>query len=348
MLDVLLSAFTAEHFLDPEAARHRLSTACARHPETVCRVRIGESEQGRPIDAYRLGEGDISVSLIAGNHSDEPVGPDFLRRFVVAALDRIDAIRPMLDRYRFCIVPHTNPDGEYANRVWRGRWPDFRAYLALAFREEPGRDMEFGFPHVRVENSAVASWLRSEGPFHLHGSLHGMGVAEGALLLIDRRWGYRTAHLQERFWTAVREEDMPLHDQNRQGEKGFFYLGPGFWTTPDGEAMRAFFESKDDRATAVLFHDSSMEFVRSLGGDPLCYVTELPLFIVAKRKDAAVAYLDFKNLLPRLRLRLARGEPIDELVEPFGVRPLDLETALRLQLRTLSAALEEVAGVSLP
>ena len=41
---------------------------------------IGRSREGNPIYGYRLGEGEIGVSLIAGCHADEPVGPEMLRR----------------------------------------------------------------------------------------------------------------------------------------------------------------------------------------------------------------------------------------------------------------------------
>ena len=69
---------------------------------------------------------------------------------------------------------------------------------------------------------------------------------------------------------------------DRNGEKGFQYIGPGFTTTPEGQAMRAYFKSIGDEQTVSLFRDSSMEFVRKLGGDPLCLVTEIPLFYVVK------------------------------------------------------------------
>ncbi len=348
MLDAVAPGLAADEFLEPGEARRRLLQVCAGHPELAEHVRLGESEDGRPIDGFVLGRGELNVSLIAGNHADEPVGPDFLRRFLPAVLDRLDRTRPVLDRVRFCIVPHTNPDGECANAAWRTRWPCFEAYLEHAVREQPGRDLEFGFPELRQENAVVARWLRSEGPFQLHGSLHGMGLAEGALLLIDRRWGYRTGLLQVRFRAAVREERLSFHDHNRQGEKGFFYLGPGFWTTPEGSAMRSFFLARGDAETAARFHDSSMEFVRSLGGDPLCYVTELPLFLVDEAPDAPVGvplrYLALKAALPAMRLRLGRGRPIDEDVRRYGLRPVPLRAALRVQLRTLSGALAQVGG----
>ena len=211
-------------------------------------------------------------------------------------------------------------------------------------REPPGRDVEFGFPDMRPENRAVAAWLRKEGPFALHGSLHGMGISGGALLLIEKHWGYRADRLQARFREAAQAERLPLYDRNRQGEKGFFYLAPGFWTTPEAPAMRAFFEARGDRETAALFRSSSMEYVRSLGGDPLCYVTELPLFLARGLSPSSGS----QQILAQLRLRLAQndGAPGDvrQDIERLGLRPLPLASALRMHLRTLSAALEQLSA----
>ena len=36
---------------------------------------IGRSRDCRPIGAWRGGQGPLSVSLVAGCHADEPVGP---------------------------------------------------------------------------------------------------------------------------------------------------------------------------------------------------------------------------------------------------------------------------------
>lgn len=358
MLDQLLAHIEAglddpasrDAFLDPADARRRLLEAFARSDAGDVEP-IGASEEGRPIDGFVLGSGPARVSLIAGNHADEPVGPDFLRRFLLAAAASPAAVEELLERCTLCVVPHTNPDGEARNASWREAWPDFSAYLETVDREPPGRDVEFGFPSMRPENEAVSSWLSSRAPFALHGSLHGMGMGEGVLLLIERHWGYRTARLQEAFREAARREGLALHDHNRQGEKGFFYLGPGFWTTPEGEAMRAYFLGEGDPDMAGRFHDSSMEFMRGLGGDPLCYVTELPLFVVKRDEDAPPghpeAYLRLKARLPELRLRLAKGLPIDEAVHEFELEPLSLRTAVRMQMHTLQAAILQIVGAPL-
>lgn len=335
----------AERFLEPDDAAERIRRLAARHPDIAHYVQIGESEEGRPIDGVVMGRGNRHVSLLAGNHADEPVGPDFLRRFVKVVLNRPDACSALLSAFRFFVIPHANPDGAFRNRTWRQSWEDdaggvVTEYLRHAVREPPGRDVEFGFPDMRPENRAVAAWLRKHGPFVLHGSLHGMGISAGALLLIEKNWGYRAPLLQERFRQAATAEDLPLYDRNRQGEKGFFYLAPGFWTTPEGSAMRAFFEARNDKETASLFRSSSMEYVRSLGGDPLCYVTELPLFLVGDMPPGRGS----QQVISALRLRIAQGEDIDEDMKGLNLRILSLASALRMQLRTLSAALEQVVA----
>jgi hypothetical protein len=98
---------------------------------------------------------------------------------------------------------------------------------------------------------------------------------------------------------------------------------------------------------ASRFHDSSMEMVMGWGGDPLCIVTELPLWVV--RDDEPTpgtpgTYLALKERLPDVRMRLEQGEPVDDLLAPFDVAPLPVSTAMHLQLTALTLALEAVRG----
>lgn len=345
-LDVLSTLPPPAAFRSSEPVREALRQAC-REAGAVARFEtIGESEEGRPIDAVTLGTGPLAIGLVAGHHADEPVGPETLRTLVVEGLRRRDELAPLWARARLVVVPHVNPDGEARNRRWISQWPDVASYITGAIRELPGRDLEFGYPDLRPENRAVSAFLARHGPYALYGSLHGMGFSEGAMLLIDRRWGYRTVELQAGFAAAAADAGLPLHDHNRRGEKGFFYLGPGFATTPEGSAMRAFFEAAGDAETARGFRASSMDFVRALGGDPLCIVTELPLFRLPRTGEqqpgVPATYLAFRDALPELRFRLGRGENVSTELHDFDPQPVDLATAVRLHLRTLAHALGEV------
>jgi hypothetical protein len=307
------------------------------------------------VDGVVLGNGPRAVSLIAGNHADEPVGPETLRTLVTDVLDAPDTFASVLDAFTFYIVPHTNPDGEARNRRWIDAWPDLHAYLRHVERELPGRDLEFGFPGMRVENEHVASFLKPHAPFALHASLHGMSVSEGALLLINRPWAYRTEALQTGYREAAGTAGIGMHDHNRKGEKGFFWIGPGFQTTPRGDAMRSYFRAEGDDAMADRFHDSSMEMVMGWGGDPLCLVTELPLWLLtggpsplppAGNPHRPTRYEAFRETFADLRhedLTDAGETEVAGAIAAFDLEPLAPSTAMRLQLTALSLALETVA-----
>lgn len=341
-------------FTTHDAARPRIEDACGARSNIARFEVIGRSESGREMYGVVMGRGAKRVSLVAGAHADEPVGPQTLRHFVTTALERRQALGDLFERFTFVVVPHVNPDGEAANWAWIEQWPDPLAYIKHVVREPPGRDIEFGYPAMRVENRAVAAFLERHGPFDLHMSLHGMAVADGAWLLIEKHWIDRTPApglpgLRQKWTEAVHAAGLRLFDWDRKGDKGFIYIGPGFSTTPEGAAMRAHFEAAGDPATAALFHQSSMEYVRSLGGDPLCLVTELPLFVLTRVVEAPLpgageprTYFLFKEQLPRLRLMIERGDLMEALrvVEPFGIEPLDLATAMRLQFRALELGLE--------
>lgn len=327
------------------ATTDTVRAACGKQPDIATYHELGASEEECPLLGVVLGRGPQTVSLIAGNHADEPVGPETLRTLILEGLVHANELSDWFERFTFVVVPHTNPDGEARNRRWIEQWPDLEAYLRHVVREAPGRDLEFGFPAMRPENEHVSAFLRAHAPFDLHVSLHGMAISEGAMLLINRPWTFRTQALRDGFREAAAEDGLRMHDYNRKGEKGFFYIEPGFTTTPRGEAMRIFFRAQGDEAMAERFHDSSMEFVMDLGGDPLCLVTELPLFVVeSERLTPGVPedYLALRAKLPEAKRRLAQGKSIDDLLAPFNLRPLPLASAMRLQLRALELGLETV------
>src|SRR5690606_32718612 len=183
-------------------------------------------------------------------HADEPVGPETLRTLVLGVLAERDwlagdgGFADLLDRFTFRIVPHVNPDAEARNRPWLEAWPDRQAFLQHRQRERPGRDVEFGYPVMRPENRAASRFLFDYEPIALHVSLHGMAFSEGAMLLVERHCVERTEALRDGFRAAVAEAGLRLHDHDRGGEKGFDYIEPGFWTTPEGTAMKAYFRER--------------------------------------------------------------------------------------------------------
>ncbi len=330
---------------------------------------IGRSREGRPIEAWTIGRGPVAISLVAGCHADEPVGPEMLRRLVSYLASR-DPDHPLLRDFRWSIVPHVNPDGEERNRVWsdvtlptphasgaHDAGFDVARYLRHVVRELPGDDIEFGFPRdpsdrgARPENRAVAAFLSGGAPFHLHGSFHGMGLAPGPWFLIEPAWIDRTRDLRRQLRRRVRSMGYPLFDVDRKGEKGFRRIDAGFATRPDSAAMRHHFRALGDEETAALFRPSSMEFVRGLGGDPLTIVSEMPLFLVPEpsRRDGELAFRTGSEERRRLhealerRVRELSSERARSAIERLGIRPMPIGDQMRLQLAFLDAALAALA-----
>ncbi|MDX1420236.1 MAG: M14 family zinc carboxypeptidase [Rubricoccaceae bacterium] len=349
-------------FRTSEEVVDALRAACEANPDLAQFQVIGRSEEGRPIAGVTLGYGPRRVTLCAGAHADEPVGPETLRRLVLEGLAARDwgaaddGLHALFERFTFRIVPHVNPDAEARNQPWVQVWNDgapveetLRAFLAERLREPPGRDVEFGYPVMRPENRAVSRFLFDYTPIALHASLHGMAFAEGALLLIERRWAARVDGLKRGFAGAAAEAGLGLHDHDRKGDKGFRYYGPGFWSTPEGRAMQQHFLDAGDPAMAARFFLSSMETAVLTGRDsegatPLCLVTEIPLFHLAAAYDHApgvpARYDRLREELPERTLAARHGEPLGEVVEAYGIEAVPLETAVRLHLRVLELGLE--------
>lgn len=321
--------------------------------------KIGHSRKQRPLVAHRYGQGPFRVSLIAGCHADEPVGPRFLRHFV-CYLSHLPESSPLLEDYQWWIVPHANPDGEEENRRWYGdtdQQMDLVRYLTGVKRELPGDDMEFGFPrdeqdvNARPENKSIAAWWRkADGAFQLHVSLHGIAFAAGPWFLIEPAWASRCQELKATCRRAVQELGYRLHDVDRQGEKGFLRLEKGFCTRPDSKAMVQYFLDRKDQLTASKFRPSSMETIRALAGDLLTLVTEMPLFILPKVGETlgppdpeATRWKErIESWKERLSCQENAGESVRLEAAQSGLRAMPVQDQMQLQWALIWAGLQQV------
>ena len=315
---------------------------------------IGKSREGREIHGFRFGSGALRISLIAGCHADEPVGPLLLKK-LVNTLHSLQADDPLLTDYQWYIIPDANPDGHEKNSVWWNPEADLVGlcdYLRYRIRELPGEDVEFGFPRhakdpgARIENKVIYEWWKSFGTsFDLHASLHGMGFAAGPWYLVESAWQDSIEFLTNECLRFVRDKGYRPHDVERQGEKGFFRLAQGFCTRPDSKNMRKFFLDQGDEETASLFFPSSMETMRSFGGDCLTIVSEMPLFLLP---DVGIdigppdkAALLWKERIAGWQSMLARPEKIEEEAQSFGLQAMSIHDQMRFQWHFICAALEQ-------
>jgi hypothetical protein len=322
---------------------------------------LGRSREGRPVRGFRFGGGDLRVSLLGGCHADEPVGPRLLRR-LASYLEELRDDDPLLTRYEWWLIPHINPDGAKRNRSWQNDHApsyDLAEYLASAVRELPGDDVEFGFPRdpgddeARPENRAAYDWWRSaDAPFGLHVSLHGMAFAAGPWFLVEAEWRDRVELLKARCRARTHELGYRLHDVEREGEKGFFRIEPGFCTRPDSRYMRDHFIARGDPETAGRFRPSSMETICSFGGDPLTLVSEMPLFItpgVGERLGPPDPEAqEWRSRIERWRQELAAdgdGAAITREARRRGLKPMPVRDQMILQWTLICAGIQQVEEV---
>ena len=320
---------------------------------------IEYTRKHRPLLAYRFGHGRFLVSLIAGCHADEPVGPRLLNH-LVGYLARLADHSPLLENYQWWIVPHANPDGEEENRHWyagQDQTMDLVQYLTHFKREVPGDDMEFGFPRneddleARPENRGILRWWKKAGrPFQLHLSLHGIAFAAGPWFLIEPAWASHCQELKAVCRRAVGEMGYRLHDVDRQGEKGFRRLEEGFCTRPDSQAMAQHFLDLQDESTAGKFRPSSMEAIRALGGDPLTLVTEMPLFILPRVGEILgppdLEALRWKERIERWKAGINLGQQVDQSIRreavEHGLRAMPIRDQMQLQWTLIAAGVRQV------
>jgi len=324
-------------------------------PRQNVTVELGRSREGRLVAGYRLGSGPRKISLIAGCHADEPVGPALLDR-VVAFLSAASPDHDALRNYEWWIVPHINPDGAERNSEWFDGVHDcydLPTYLRHVVRELPGDDIEFGFPRgngdqeARPENRAVYDWWCSDPrPFDVHVSLHGMGFAGGPWFLIDPAWRDRCGTFKDRCRTSTENLGYVLHDIQRFGEKGFERIERGFCTRPNSEAMARFFVERNEPEMAVKFRPSSMETIRAMGGDALTLVTEIPLFIlpgVGVKIEPNDPFAEkWRERIEDWRAQLAAGKSntVAREIDASGIRAVPITGQMRLQWETIRAGID--------
>ena len=322
-------------------------------------IEIGHSVEGRRIDGLKFGTGGKNISLIAGNHADEPIGPLLLKKLVNYFLS-LDSNDKLFQEYSWWIVPHTNPDGEQRNLKWyeySNTETDLFRYLKHVIRELPGEDLEFGYPienqigALRPENTAVYDfWKTADAPFQLHVSLHGMSKTYGPWFLIDETWAEKTSNLQIECLSRSKELGYEVFDLNRFGEKGFKRIAEGFCTRPDSKGMKSHFIGLNDTVMAKKFHPSSMESIRSLGGNCLTLVSEMPLFLFPRKErelEWPDSYLmEWGDQFAVWKLGVLSGN-LDESslmaeMKDKNVFSMPWEDQLRLQWQLIVSGLKEI------
>ena len=269
-----------------------------------CRVtEIGASKAGHTLHGVSVGDPSLPVvSVVAGAHPDEPLGPMAALR-LLAQWPR----NPLRQSVRLAVVPILDVDGSLEQATWLSDWetgPDFQSCLTHRLRRRLGEDREFSWPGqvwtgtVLPECRAADAFFREQGPSIAHLTLHGMLASSGAWFLLCRQ-SLRDAQLWRDLHGLAADCDVGLHDMPRNGEKGFRRVGRGFCTIPNGVAMRRWLcEHQGDPqvpaadSSALSSMEAACVRARAEGApEPLCAVSEFPLFVLPDSDGRGVAGL---------------------------------------------------------
>ncbi len=288
---------------------------------TACTLeQIGTSKQGRPVQALAIGDGTTVITIKGNAHADEPTGIITCIQLVRLLKDHPDW-RPLLDRFRFCLVPTANPDGLARNQGWLSSSFSLEQYFRHVYRDLPQNDVEFGYPSdaaeiegVRPENVACARFFDACAPIASHISLHSMVFTGGAWFLLSGSEDPGFVEPVITFLTsACRDISLPLHDEDRGGQRGFARIAPGFHTIPTVEGMQTFFKQSGNTALTSQFRLNSMQYNMRFNDARYTAVSELPYAYDSNLADMTATDLPRPDL-ERQRAEI-QVEVLDELAK---------------------------------
>ncbi|EMR73390.1 Zinc carboxypeptidase [Thaumarchaeota archaeon SCGC AB-539-E09] len=173
---------------------------------------IGESTEGEPISALKIGEGPRNALLFGFPHPNEPIGSMTLE-YLSRRLTEDDSLREEMG-YTWYIVKCIDPDGARLNEGWfKGEFAPLK--YALNYYRPPGKNqVEWTFPidyktlhfHSPLpETQALMRLIDAHKPTFLY-SLHNAGFCGVYWYL-----GEELPPLYSRLHDLVRDQGLPLH-----------------------------------------------------------------------------------------------------------------------------------------
>ena len=188
------------------------SRTLADEYEHVEFFRVGESTEGEPISALRIGKGPRNALLFGFPHPNEPIGSMTLE-YLSKRLAEDDGLREELG-YTWYIVKCIDPDGARLNEGWfKGEFTPLR--YALNYYRPPGKNqVEWTFPvdyktlhfHSPLpETRALMRLIDEQRPDFMY-SLHNAGFC-GVYWYI----GEELPSLYPRLHELVNSQGLPLH-----------------------------------------------------------------------------------------------------------------------------------------
>jgi hypothetical protein len=270
-----------------KSSTHRLAN---RHPNTVEILPIGESRQGDPIEAIRIGNGPKRALLFAMPHPNEPIGSMMLEYWSLR-LAEDDVLRESLG-YTWYMIKCIDPDGTRLNEGWFKGPFSIENYARHYYRPPAFQQVAWTFPidyktlHFHdplPETQALMTLIEQVQPdfmFSLHNSEFG-----GVYFYI---WE-EAPPLYEPFHRLVESQGLPLHlgEPEMPFETEF---ANAIYKDSSIAAEYDFLEEQTDSDPAEIITGGtlSFEYARRFC-DPFTLICEMPYFYHPAINDASVS-----------------------------------------------------------
>lgn len=259
-----------------QASSRRLASS---HPGVVQLLTIGQSRQGAPIEALKIGDGPRKALLYAMPHPNEPIGSMTLE-YLAQRLSEDDALRRSLG-FTWYLVKCVDPDGARLNEGWFKGPFSIERYARHFYRPPGFEQVEWTFPvdyktlhyHSPLpETRALMTLIEQVRPDFMY-SLHNAGFG-GVYFYLS----HPAPPLYEAFHELVASQGLPLH----LGEPEMPYVeayAPAIYSTVTTAATYEFYlaQTGADPATMIRMGTSSLEYAQTFG-DPFYLVCEMPYF----------------------------------------------------------------------
>jgi hypothetical protein len=270
----------------------------AKHPHELSVETIGQSRQGRPIEALSIGGGRMSVLLLGFPHPDEGVGAMMADHVLNACLAHPELLRAF--DARLVVVKCWDIDGAALNEGWFDGSLTLEGQAKAHFRPPAAMQMEWTFPveykghtwtQVPPETAAVRGLIDRERPHFMMG-LHNAAFHDPYFYLSrEAPEAYRA--LQR----AVDGENMALSD--RSPDVPFeVALAPGIFKM---YGLKEYYDYAEQYAPQRLAHlrrgACSDEYLASTVPHAFSFNAEVPRAFDRRLRDRTSTDRDLKQVV---------------------------------------------------
>ena len=326
-----------------KASTHQLANS---HPNTVEILPIGQSRQGDPIEAIKIGNGPKKALLFAMPHPNEPIGSMMLEYWSLR-LAEDDALRESLG-YTWYLIKCIDPDGTRLNEGWFKGPFSIENYARHYYRPPSFQQVAWTFPidyrtlHFHdpmPETQALMALIEEVRPDLMY-SLHNSDFG-GVYFYI---WE-EAPSLYEPFHQLVESQGLPLHlgESERPYETEYaaaIYKDSSISAEYDYLAQ----QTNTDPAEIIKGGTLSFEYARKFC-DPFTLICEMPYFYNPAINDTSASDMMRRDVLlqaiAETRENVSFVQGLYDAVESELTAPSPFRDAIEEELRT---SLEELAA----